>query len=149
MLYLILIGLSLILFGGFLLLTAFERSRGMRMAGIARNRLDAHMARLSFIIAHVDWSAFAKHLAGSLASRVMHDVTHAILVLVRSLERILTRTVKGLREKRENPGAVAVEEMSLQDRAMVRVKRALAYAKKTRTRASRKRNTPISKDTIE
>ncbi|MES2931716.1 MAG: hypothetical protein V4682_03410 [Patescibacteria group bacterium] len=100
MLYLILIGLSLILFGGFIALTAFERRRGLRVAGIYRNKLDAKVSRAAFIATHVDWGAFTKHLLGTVLERVLHDVAHFVLRIVRTTERLLTRTVKALRERR-------------------------------------------------
>ncbi len=100
MAYLIIIGVSLILFGGFLLLTAFERGRGLRVAGVLRNALDAKVARATFIATHVDWGAFVKHLLGTVFERVLHDVAHFVLKLVRTTERLLTRTVKYLRARR-------------------------------------------------
>lgn len=100
MLYLILIGISLILFGGFITLTAFERTRGLRIAGVYRNKLDAKVSRVAFIATHVDWGAFTRHLLGTFLERVLHDVAHVVLRLVRTTERLLTRTVKALRERR-------------------------------------------------
>jgi hypothetical protein len=100
MLYLILIGISLILFGGFLMLASFERRRGMRIAGVWRNKLDAKVARMAFIASHVDWGAFVKHLVGTALERVLHDAAHVVLRVVRTIERLLTRAVKSLRERR-------------------------------------------------
>jgi hypothetical protein len=100
MLYLILIGISLILFGGFITLTAFERGRGLRVAGVHRNKLDAKISRAAFIATHVDWGAFTRHLLGTVLERVLHDVAHFVLRIVRTTERLLTRTVRALRERR-------------------------------------------------
>lgn len=100
MLYIILIGVSLILFGGFIVLTAFERKRGLRVAGVYRNKLDAKVSRVMFIATHVDWGAFTRHLLGTVLERVLHDAAHFVLRLVRTTERLLTRTVKALRERR-------------------------------------------------
>lgn len=100
MLYIILIGLSLVLFGGFIALTAFERKRGLRVAGVYRNKLDAKVSRTAFIATHVDWGAFTRHLVGTVLERVLHDVAHFVLRIVRTTERLLTRTVKALRERR-------------------------------------------------
>lgn len=100
MLYLILIGISLILFGGFIALTAFERRRGLRVAGVYRNKLDARVSRAVFIAMHVDWGAFTRHLLGTVLERVLHDVAHFVLRIVRTTERLLTRTVRALRERR-------------------------------------------------
>lgn len=100
MLYIILIGLTLILFGGFIMLTAFERKRGLRVAGVYRNKLDTKVSRAAFVASHVDWGAFTRHLLGTVLERVLHDVAHFVLRFVRTTERLLTRTVKGLRERR-------------------------------------------------
>lgn len=99
MLLIILVALSLTLFGGFLLLTAFETGRG-RVGGSVRTRLDKHAARVAFIISHVDWSAFVKHLIRASAERIAHDVAHTSLLVIRFLERMLTRLVRALRERR-------------------------------------------------
>ncbi len=88
------------------MLVAFERGRGLRVAGAWRNALDKKVSRASFVLTHVDWGAFLKHLTGTALERVTHDVAHAILQFVRVTERFLTRTVRTLRERR----GVAVEE---------------------------------------
>lgn len=100
MTYIILIIVSLVLLGGFLLLARFEQKRGLRVAGAYRNRLDAKVSRATFILTHVDWGAFVRHLAGTALERVLHDIAHSILRIVRTAERLLTRAVKGLRERR-------------------------------------------------
>lgn len=124
MTYIILILVSLVLFGGFLALASFERARGLRVAGAYRNRLDAKVSRATFIVTHVDWGAFVRHLAGTAFERVLHDIAHFVLKLVRTTERLLTRAVKGLRERRgiaapldaeeggkENPFAAGMQKM--------------------------------------
>jgi hypothetical protein len=103
MIFLILIALSLILLGGFLLLVSFERGRGLRIMGAWRNSLDRKVARAAFIASHVDWGAFVKHLASTATERVLHDTAHLVLRFVRTMERLLTRTVKSLRERRGIP----------------------------------------------
>ncbi len=113
MLYLILIAASLILLGGFLLLVGFERKRGLRVAGVWRNKLDKKIGRAVFIAKHVDWGAFFKHLVGTLTERVLHDVAHVVLQLVRTTERVLTRTVKSLRERR----GISVSEEAGEEKA--------------------------------
>lgn len=62
--------------------------------------LDKRVARVSFIIAHVDWSAFAKHLVRSNTERALHDVAHGSLIVVRFIERTLTGVVRAMRERR-------------------------------------------------
>ena len=123
MTYIILIIVSLVLFGGFLALAGFEQKRGLRVAGAYRNRLDAKVSRATFIVTHVDWGAFVRHLAGTAFERMLHDVAHFILKLVRTTERLLTRAVKGLRERRgistsidsdeekENPFSAGVQKV--------------------------------------
>ncbi len=128
MILIILIAIASMLFGGFLLLTAFEQGRGMRIAGSVRNSLDAKVARVSFVIAHVDWMAFAKHLVVSATSNMAHDAAHAVLMLVRYLERLLTRAVKSLRERRHHADA-ADDTSSVLERALVRVRLALRHAR--------------------
>lgn len=110
MLYLILIAISLILFGGFLMLASFERRRGLRIMGKLRNRLDAKVSRGMFILTHVDWGAFVRHLAGTALERVLHDIAHFILKFVRTTERLLTRAVKKLRERRGMQAPLENEE---------------------------------------
>lgn len=100
MIFIILIALSMILLGGFFVLVGFERSRGLRIAGIWRNKLDAKVAKTAFIVNHVDWGAFVRHLLGTAAERIAHDVAHTVLKIVRTAERLLTRAVKYLRMRR-------------------------------------------------
>ncbi len=95
----LLVGISLTLFGGFLLLTAIEARTG-RMGGSLRVRFDSFAHRIDFIIRHVDWSALTRHLVRTGIERVLHDLVHATLVAVRFVERTLTRAVRALRERR-------------------------------------------------
>jgi hypothetical protein len=95
--YLIFLLGSLVLFGGFLALTAYESRRGARIAEHARASLDARVDRIAFIATHVDFPAYLRDLVRVLAARIAHDVIHAGLVTVRFLERVLTRAVRALR----------------------------------------------------
>ncbi len=99
MLLLILIGIVLVLLGGFLLLTAYERTHARVFARV-RTRFDRMAARAFFIAKHVDWSGFTKHMLRSGTERIVHDIAHGVLVLVRFVERSLTRLVRVLRERR-------------------------------------------------
>lgn len=92
-------GIALILFGGFLLLTVLETRMG-RVGERARARLDRFAHRVEFVVAHVDWSALTKHLVRTGTERVLHDCVHGALVVVRFIERTLTRLVRSLRERR-------------------------------------------------
>lgn len=99
MLLIFLVALSLVLFGGFLLVTALEKGRG-RVGEPMRAKLDKKTARVAFIISHVDWSAFIKHLIRASIERIAHDIAHTSLLVIRFLERLLTRLVRALRERR-------------------------------------------------
>lgn len=140
MIFIILIALSLILLGGFLLLVSFERGRGLRIMGNWRNALDRKVARAAFIARHVDWGAFVKHLASTATERVLHDVAHVVLRLVRSVERLLTRAVKSLRERR----GLAVSEDAGEGKAnafqagILKVRAALRNARRAARKQPRK-----------
>lgn len=136
MIYLILIGLSLALFGGFLVLVSFERSRGLRVAGAVRNRLDKKVARAAFIAQHVDWGAFTKHLVGSAAERTAHDIAHSILRFVRTAERLLTRIVKRLRERRGIPVEDTGEETGTLQRTIRKVRSAVRSAARRKSKGA-------------
>lgn len=97
MAYLVFLVVSLILFSGFLALTAYESRRGTRVAARSRAALDARVERVSFIATHVDFPAYLRDLVRVIAARIAHDVIHAGLVIVRFLERLLTRAVRALR----------------------------------------------------
>lgn len=99
MLLIYIVGISCVLLGGFIILTAFERRHG-RLFGATRKRLDRWVGRVTYIARHVDWSAFIKDIVHSTVERVVHDIAHASLKLVRFIERLLTRLVRSLRERR-------------------------------------------------
>jgi len=98
--YLIFLAVSILLFAGFLALTAYESRRGTRVLERARASLDAEVERVSFIAAHVDLPAYLRDLVRVMAARAAHDIIHAGLVIVRFLERLLTRAVRALRAER-------------------------------------------------
>lgn len=128
MIYLILIGLSIALFAGFLALVSFERSRGLRVAGEVRNKLDKKVARATFVAQHVDWGAFFRHLVGSAAERTAHDIAHSILRFVRTTERLLTRFVKYLRARRGIPVEEVSEDQGAFQRTMGKFRAAVRNA---------------------
>lgn len=99
--YLIAIVASLILLVGFLTLTSFESSHGVRLMGGLRRRLDRKVGQASFILAHVDLGAFARDAVRNGVERVLHDIAHASLLVVRFIERMLTRFVRKLRGRTE------------------------------------------------
>jgi hypothetical protein len=104
------LGVSILLFAGFLLLTYLESSRQFRLMPASRAKLDRHVKRVAFVVSHVDWSAFIGQLVRNAAEIIVHDVAHATLLVIRALERLLTRIVHGLRTRRlsrsEDPGTV-------------------------------------------
>lgn len=131
MIHLIFIGVSVLLLGGFFLLVAFEQGKGKRVGGAFRTTLDRKVSRAAFIATHVDWGAFARHLAGTALERVLHDIAHGVLKMVRMTERLLTRTVRTLRERRglsveEAPS----EEVSPLARGIEKVRVALRNSRK-------------------
>jgi len=99
--YLIAILIASILLVGFLTLTAFEASRGIRVMGGMRRRLDRKVGQAGFILAHVDLGAFVRDSVRAMLERVLHDLAHASLIVVRFIERILTRFVRQLRGRAE------------------------------------------------
>lgn len=131
MIHFALIGIALMLLGGFLLLTAFERKQGTRVLGGARNRLDRFVARAGFVAARVDWSAFARHLAGTAFERVAHDAASASLRAVRAVEHALTRAVRSIRERRGLPPDEGSEPATNPvSRGIARVRAALRSARR-------------------
>lgn len=81
------------------MLTEWERARGTRLLAGTRERLDGEVARIEFIIEHVDFNAYVRAEARALAIRLGHYGAHLTLQAVRSVERLLTRTVRHLRSK--------------------------------------------------
>jgi hypothetical protein len=118
MTYLLIILIAILLFVGFLAFTAIEGHRGVRIFAGPRDQFDLKVSRAAFVLRHVDWSAFLEHLTRQGMERALHDAAHASLMLVRMLERILTRTVRTLRTRRmaelstPTPVAQAVEPMT-------------------------------------
>jgi hypothetical protein len=102
MTYLLLIFLSIALFAGFFGLTIAEARSGTRVLALQRTHLDKQVARVAFIIKHVDWVEFLSHAIQSFFERVIHDAAHLTLIVVRFIERNLTDVVRYLRDRRPN-----------------------------------------------
>lgn len=100
MAYLVFILLSVVLFVGFFVLTWYEGGRGVRVLAARRTRLDERVARAEFILAHVDFRAFAQEELKRFAHYVGHEAAHLSLRIVRAAERLLTRLVRHLRAQR-------------------------------------------------
>jgi len=107
MAYLFAILVSFLLLGGFLALTRYETAHGVRFLGGARSRFDAQVEKAAFVVRHVDWSAVLAHLVRTATARIVHDLAHATLIVVRIVERVLTRVVKYLRTRRQQAAVVS------------------------------------------
>ena len=116
MAYGIAILLSIILLSAFLALTRYETTHGVRFFGQLRGRFDERVGKAFFVVRHVDWSAFLAHMTRTGAARIAHDLAHTSLIIVRIIERVLTRIVKYLRTRRQNP-EVATERKRFDIRA--------------------------------
>ncbi|HEX2792697.1 MAG TPA: hypothetical protein VHO23_03200 [Candidatus Paceibacterota bacterium] len=121
MAYIIAVAVALVLFGGFVALASCEAGAGRRflLAG-PRKSLDRKVARVAFILDHVDLGAFMRDTVRDGIERVLHDVAHASLLAVRFLERALTRFVRRLREKRDGASDASLKERLLEVGARLR-----------------------------
>lgn len=95
--YLAFVCVALALFFGFLLVTRIEARRGNRFFAHLRNAFDRSMMRVAFISTHVDFKSFVREEGRRLGAHLAHDLAHVSLVVVRSVERLLTRAVRHLR----------------------------------------------------
>jgi hypothetical protein len=92
---------TIALLAGFFALTYYESRRGVRVFAGDRARLDALVARMAFILEHVDLGAFLRDEIRRLLGRIGHDIAHLSLQAVRATERVLTRLVRYLRTRHE------------------------------------------------
>jgi hypothetical protein len=97
--YLIIILVLLLLLSCFVAWSWLETAKGFRLLSGPRSRLDRQVSRTSYVIRHIDWAAFFAHLARSSAERIAHDLVHTTLLVVRAVERMLTRNIRTLRER--------------------------------------------------
>ena len=107
--YLITIGVCAFLLISFIVFLYVERKMGKRFFATQRTRTDRKVARASFMFIHIDWGGFFGHLAKLSLERAAHDIVHGTLVVVRTVERVLTGMIKSLRERlaRRVPGSRA------------------------------------------
>jgi hypothetical protein len=94
---LIFVLITLGLLASFFLLTRYEARRGARVLAGRRERLDAVVGRLEFIVTHVDLGEFLREELRHLIGRLGHDAVHVSLLVIRYVERVLTRLVRHLR----------------------------------------------------
>lgn len=97
--YLIAVLVTTLLLCGFILLSLLETKRQKRLFGGVRRTFDKQVARVGYVITHIDWAAFFAHVTKSTLERVAHDVVHTTLLGVRATERALTRAIRTLRER--------------------------------------------------
>ncbi len=125
--------ISIFLFAAFMLLTAQESRKGVRVLAGVRAKLDQRVSQAAFLFQHVDWSGFLAHLLKSSAEHLLHELAHGALIAVRTLERLLTRMVKYLRERRMHLTTVAnAPKTSPFTRAVGSVKQALRRNRRTK-----------------
>ena len=134
MTYLLLILASIALFAGFFGVTVVEARTGTRYFAPVRAKLDKRVARIAFVIKHVDWLEFFTHLIQSFIERVLHDVAHWTLIVVRFIERELTNVVRYLRDRRPNLLAPKPSRTPI-------FKQVFGYAKKTLGLSGAKKST--------
>ncbi len=91
---------SLVLFFGFLLLTRAEEHRGVRVLEKRRAALDRETERVAAFMHRTDMAGALYDGVRALSARMVHDITHAALLIVRFIERLLTRAIRTLRERR-------------------------------------------------
>ncbi len=100
MAYLIVDLIALALVIGFFVLSNYEAQKGVRVFAEKRVRLDAQVARATFILTHVNFGSFLREEISNLAHRIAHDIAHVSLQVVRVIERVLTHLVRYLRAQR-------------------------------------------------
>ncbi len=101
MAYLIFVLVSLGLLAGFFALTSYEARRDARFYASQRDRLDHTVERAIFVSEHVNFGEFLRDEVRHLTSRIGHSVAHVSLIVVRVVERLLTRLVRRMRANPE------------------------------------------------
>jgi len=97
--HLVIVLVTILLLGGFFVLTEYETRRGLRFFTQERERLDQRVERIELFFTHVDMSSFLRDEVRHVVSRLGHDIAHITLQSVRVAERLLTRLVMRLRTK--------------------------------------------------
>lgn len=108
----ILIALAVIalLLGGFLILTALEAKHGARFLERTRGALDERVASVSAAVRHPGFRATVTEGLQDIAAHGVHEVVHGFLVLVRGVERMLTRLVRSIRARQSKQTSTAEVE---------------------------------------
>jgi len=122
MAYLIAILIALVLFFGFIALTALERRRGARLFGKARVLLDAKASAAGAVLTSADPLDFLVRGVRVIAGHVFHDLANVAWAFVRLLERTLALTVRRLRvmrhEERTETNSSFVKSISFHKRTL-------------------------------
>lgn len=120
--YLIALFLCIGLFGAYFAFVGYEARTGKRVFRPVRERMDKKVSRAVFIIRHVDWSAFLGESVRTGTQKAVHAIAEGSLNLVRTIERLLTRLVRALRERRSpttaRPLSVVESLKAMRDRFM-------------------------------
>lgn len=85
---------TLVIFFSFLILTWYEKKRGVRFLEALRAHFDRQVERIEFIFVHIDLSAFLRDMVHHSARRVALDSTRLSLQSVRAVERLLIRLIR-------------------------------------------------------
>lgn len=122
------------LFGAYFAWVGYESRTGKRLLKRKRERLDARVSRAVFIIRHVDWSAFIGESVRTGSQKAVHAVAEGSLSLVRTIERLLTRLVRLLRERNapatRRPVSVMESLRAMRDRFMHAKQKPVAVSEK-------------------
>ncbi len=118
--YLIAVVLSVALFGGFLALLAWEQKRGMRLVAIRRAAFDTRVEQVTLVLTHSDLVPSLETEVRAFGQWFIHEVAHFSLMVVREVERVLTRLVKYLRTRQS---AAPVAPLGEPTRAFVKTLR--------------------------
>lgn len=101
-----------LLLGGFIFLTIVEKKRGARVLAPLRARLDVYVGGAAHEARKLNGGELSARLR-VIAAYIVHECVHAVLIAVRALERLLTQTVRTLREHRfGHPAAPKGEDTS-------------------------------------
>lgn len=99
----------------FFVIVVIERRRGHRYFDTVRRKLDADTSRMFYVLEHVDWPAFFAHITKVSLERIAHDMVHGTLILIRAVEKSLTRAIRVLRERVAHQDGVKVEGFQLKE----------------------------------
>ena len=99
MAYIIFSTVSLALLVGFFALSEYETKHSIRFLARERALFDEKVSRVEFVLTHVDFASFIRDVTVSTAHRIAHSTVHFSLLVVRTVERFLTRIVFSLRTR--------------------------------------------------